>query len=130
MHNGTCWACGPQNGRGLKLTVVCDEKASESAASFFVDRCYAGNEGVAHGGVICSIFDSVMTHAAMARSGGRVFTAKLDVRFKKKIAVGDTITVRCRFEKMRFGFMVVTGEIRNGENKIAAKADALFAAQD
>ena len=129
MHNKTCWACGPENIHGLKLEVKCDKNTGESGTSFFVDGRYAGNDGIAHGGVICSIFDSVMTHAAMALSERRVFTAKLEVKFKKKITVGETITVRCRFEKKHFGFLVIKGEIKNGENKVAAKADAYFAEQ-
>lgn len=129
MHNKTCWACGPDNSAGLRLDIKRDELSRKSFASFLIDGRYEGNDGIAHGGLLCSIFDSVMTNAAMACCDKRVFTAKLEVKFKKKIKIGERIKVSCWFEKKYFGFLIMKGEIVNGENKVAAKASALFSQQ-
>ncbi len=129
MHNKVCWACGPDNENGLRLKIERDEKIQESRALFLINSRYEGNGGVAHGGIICSVFDSVMTNEALSRFKCPVFTAKLEVMFKKKILINDIISIRCWFEKKYFGFLVMKGEIKNKENKIAAKAKALFSQQ-
>ncbi|HPG56371.1 MAG TPA: hotdog fold domain-containing protein [Candidatus Wallbacteria bacterium] len=126
MHNKTCWACGPDNEAGLKIKVDCDPVSHVSEASFYVEERYAGNAGVAHGGVICSIFDSLMTHSAMAYSRKKVFTASLEVKFKKKIPAGETIKITCWYEKKRFGFLVMKGRITDHKNKVMASANAMF----
>lgn len=124
-----CWACGAGNKSGLGLDVKVNEDGY-AEAFFKAENFHEGHPGIMHGGLICSILDSVMTHAAFVSSKRQALTARLDVRFKRPAQTGDTFHIICRHESYHYGFLKLSGKIINGDKKIVATATGLFSVKN
>jgi acyl-coenzyme A thioesterase PaaI-like protein len=85
-HN--CFACGPLNAHGLQLDLHLEP--SRSWTEFELDRRFEGWEGIAHGGILCTILDEVMAWALVAEDNWGV-TARMAVSFRKPVPVGTRI---------------------------------------
>jgi acyl-coenzyme A thioesterase PaaI-like protein len=85
-HN--CFACGSLNADGLRLDLHLEP--SRSWTEFELDRRFEGWEGIAHGGILCTVLDEVMAWALVAEDDWGV-TARMAVSFKKPVAVGTSI---------------------------------------
>jgi uncharacterized protein (TIGR00369 family) len=93
-----CFVCGQDNPIGLKLSFEIDEAARTIKTVFIPRKAHQGFEGVVHGGIISSILDEAMANLAFAL-GYNAVTAKLTVRFKRPLTVGERVTVTGRLVK-------------------------------
>jgi uncharacterized protein (TIGR00369 family) len=82
-HN--CFACGTLNEHGLGLQIHVEPGRSWTELEF-ASR-FEGWEGIAHGGILCTILDEVMAWALVANDNWGV-TARMSVDFKKPVSVG------------------------------------------
>jgi acyl-coenzyme A thioesterase PaaI-like protein len=82
-HN--CFACGTLNGNGLGLLIHIEPR--RSWAELELDRHFEGWEGIAHGGIVCTILDEVMAWALVGEDNWGV-TARISVDFKKPVPLG------------------------------------------
>jgi acyl-coenzyme A thioesterase PaaI-like protein len=83
-----CFACGALNEHGIHLDLHVDG-----------DRCWAelalpdrfqGWDGIAHGGIICTILDEVMAWS-LAATDSWGLTARMSVDFKRPVRLGVPI---------------------------------------
>jgi len=82
-HN--CFACGTLNAHGLQLTLHLEEARSWTALT--LDSRFEGWQGIAHGGIVCTILDEVMAWALVAEDNWGV-TARMQVDFRKPVPIG------------------------------------------
>ena len=80
-----CFACGELNDRGLRLSLHANEAGCWTELT--LDAAFQGWEGVAHGGILCTILDEVMAWSVIGRDTWGV-TARLTVDFKRPVPVG------------------------------------------
>jgi uncharacterized protein (TIGR00369 family) len=85
-HN--CFACGTLNAGGLGLTMHIEPGRSWTETT--LDRRFEGWEGMAHGGILCTILDEVMAWALVGADNWGV-TARMSVEFRKPILIGRAI---------------------------------------
>lgn len=83
-----CFACGELNEHGLHLIHHTAPEASWIETTL-ADR-FQGWDGVAHGGIVCTLLDEVMAWAVIGRGTWGV-TARLNVTFRRPIPVGRAI---------------------------------------
>ena len=122
-NNPFCFACGPDNEWGLKLKFKnIDGKA---VAEFTPDPHYQGYRDIVHGGIITTILDESMVYAAIFR-GEYVFTAKIEVRFKKPMPVGEKYTVEAEVLKIRRNLVDARAKILDKDGKIVAEGKGVF----
>ena len=86
-----CFVCGTRNPDGLRIRFEYPE-AGLCRAVYTPPRKYQGWHGILHGGIISTLLDEAMAHAAggadrSVRGGGAV-TAEMTVRFKKPVPIG------------------------------------------
>jgi acyl-coenzyme A thioesterase PaaI-like protein len=75
-----CFACGTLNQHGLGLMLhVAPERAW---AEFELDRRFEGWEGIAHGGILCTVLDEVMAWS-LAGADNWGLTARMSVSFRR-----------------------------------------------
>ncbi len=118
-----CFACGPQNPIGLKLQI---QKTEEGAETLFVPRQeYQGFHGILHGGITATLLDEVMVWAAFLH-GYPVATAKLEITFRRPIAVETPVTVRARILEVR-DRQIQAEAIAEQNGKRVAQARAILA---
>jgi acyl-coenzyme A thioesterase PaaI-like protein len=61
----SCFACGPDNSRGLRLQFEIDEDG-EAIAEWIPDPDLEGFEGIVHGGIISTVLDEAMSKVVVA----------------------------------------------------------------
>ena len=85
-HN--CFACGTLNAGGLGL--VLHVERGRSWTELTLDPVFQGWDGIAHGGILCTILDEVMAWAVVGEDNWGV-TARLSVDFRKPVPLGTTL---------------------------------------
>lgn len=88
--NSACFVCGEENPHGLHLAFQAD---GDRASTVWTPRIgWESFQGIIHGGVISSVLDEAMAKAIIS-GGHEAFTADLRIRFRKKVCVGDVVSV-------------------------------------
>lgn len=87
---------------------------------------HAGYQGQLHGGVLSALFDECLGWAAAMDRRSYFVTGELVVRFKRPVAIGDTIELVARAGEARGPYARATGEARNASGDLLATALGLF----
>lgn len=69
LERNTCFGCGHENLRGLRIEIVKDEGGGRLLGSFKPTEEMAGFPGVIHGGAIFTALDCLATWVAMTAGG-------------------------------------------------------------
>jgi acyl-coenzyme A thioesterase PaaI-like protein len=96
--NGLCFACGPDNPIGLKLDFHFE--GEDYVTTFEVKPEYQGWRDLAHGGLLATVLDEVMTRIMWAK-GCNTVTGRLEVRYRHPAPVGSVLEVRGRITRHR-----------------------------
>ena len=89
---------------------------------------FEGWEGIAHGGILCTILDEVMAWSLVGADNWGV-TARLSVDFKRPVPVGRTIRAEGWVTEMRRRLVTTAGSIVDvADGTLLASADALYVA--
>jgi len=123
-----CFACGTLNEHGLHLDlhVEGDRCTTELALP---DR-FQGWDGIAHGGIICTILDEVMAWS-LASTDNWGLTARMTVDFKRPVRLGVPIRAEGWMTASRRRLMDTAArlvDVASGE--VLATAEALYVAAD
>jgi uncharacterized protein (TIGR00369 family) len=113
-----CFACGQQNENGLRLQPAASE--GRAVLHWTPPPHYQGYAGVLHGGVIATLLDEVMAHAALSLVG-RAPTAELSLQFLKPVMTERELEIRAEVRERRRRILVVGAElIQDGELRARA----------
>jgi acyl-coenzyme A thioesterase PaaI-like protein len=88
----SCFACGPDNERGLRLRFEKNE-TGEMLAEWIPESSTEGFDGIVHGGIVSTVLDEAMAKAVVAAKV-EALTAELRVRFRRHVASGSSVRVR------------------------------------
>jgi acyl-coenzyme A thioesterase PaaI-like protein len=83
-----CFACGTLNEQGMGL--VLHVEPGRAWTELTLERRFEGWDGIAHGGILCTILDEVMAWSLVGEDNWGL-TARLNVEFKKPVEVGTLI---------------------------------------
>jgi uncharacterized protein (TIGR00369 family) len=123
-HN--CFACGTLNTHGMQLEIHLEE--GRSWTELQLERRFEGWEGIAHGGILCTILDEVMAWSLVGADNWGV-TARLAVDFKRPVPVGRTIRAEGWVTELRRRLVTTAGSIVDvADGSLLATADALYVA--
>jgi acyl-coenzyme A thioesterase PaaI-like protein len=91
-----CFACGKNNQSGLKLTFSFSQ--GKTISEFNLTRNFQGYKEIIHGGIVSTILDEAMIHAAMAEGFSPV-TAEMHVRFRKPLRANQYAIVEAQLTR-------------------------------
>jgi len=117
-----CFVCGERNPIGLKLKF--EWQGEEYLTHFKVRPEHAGWAGVLHGGLLATVLDEVMARL-LREKGHQAITAKLEVRFRKPVQVGESLTVAGRIARASGRGIETCAEARAGDGALVATASAI-----
>ncbi len=120
-HN--CFACGTLNAHGLHLALHAGD--DRCWTDLTLDNRFEGWEGIAHGGIVCTILDEVMAWALVDHDLWGV-TARMSVEFKKPVPIGSPIHGEGRVLEVRRRIVRAEGVITDVEGQVLARAEAIF----
>lgn len=122
-HN--CFACGSLNTHGLHLVLHAGD-----------DRCwieitlpdrFQGWDGIAHGGIICTLLDEVMAWALVEHDLWGV-TARMQVDFRKPVPIGVPIRGEGRVTGVRRRIVEAEAALYDADGTVLAQATGTFMA--
>ena len=121
-----CFVCGVENPVGLHLAFYAQPDGEVTCDVTLPER-YQGYPGVVHGGIVASMLDEIAGRAAMQGDVTRfMMTAKLEVRYRKPVPIGQPLRLIGRLSRRRGRLTDVQGEIRLSDGSVAAEAQALL----
>jgi acyl-coenzyme A thioesterase PaaI-like protein len=89
-----CFVCGLENPVGLRLKIY-ETGPGEIETSFTPPEHFQGYPGVLHGGIVATMIDEISGRAMMGDPSQPrfMFTAKIDVKYRKNVPIGRTLRV-------------------------------------
>lgn len=121
-HN--CFVCGKDNPVGLKV-IFTDKGNGEVEGSFTPSIYHEGFPGFLHGGLATTLMDETMARAVNTL-GVHGMTARLEVRFREKIPVGEEMKVMAKVLQHKKTIVDIEAKVILKDGKIAAEATGRF----
>jgi len=125
-----CFVCGVENPCGLRIRFF-NDGYQRVVARVTLGEQYQSYPGMAHGGILATILDETMGRALLADEdedaveGARfMFTAKMEMRYRRPVPLNEELTVRGRVEQDRGRIAQVSGEIALADGTVAVEASA------
>lgn len=121
-----CFVCGVENLNGLHLKFY-EENPGEVTVEYTVPEQFQGYPGVVHGGIVAAMLDEVAGRAHMGGDPPRfMFTARLDVRYRRNVPVNQPLRIIGRAVKSRGRTAIALSQIFGPDGELLAEAEALL----
>ena len=122
-HN--CFACSPRNSAGLQMSFFTDEEAVFSRVTIPQHLC--GWSNVAHGGVISTILDEVMSWTAMYLLKRVSLTQTMTVEFIKPVLISTVMEAEGRVVQLKGRRdALMKGVLTDADGKVCATSTGTF----
>lgn len=122
-----CFACGQQNENGLRLQPAAGE--GRAVVHWTPPPHYQGYAGVLHGGVIATLLDEAMAHAALSLVSGAA-TAALSLQFHKPVMTGLELEIHAQVREQTRRMLIVGADLmQDGELKARGEGKFLVMAR-
>lgn len=119
--NQWCFACGPQNPFGLKLSF--SEENDIYISHFTGLPQHQGYDGIMHGGIVSTLLDEIMARYLYTK-GLKAVTARLEIRFNKPTPIGVPLLLQGRITKDRGRIYEMEGTIELPDGTVTAQGTA------
>ena len=104
-----CFGCGRDNPIGLKLDMKLD---GDRCVAYFTPKAEHESYGDRmHGGLTSTLLDEVMGDYVFRKAGKPAYTARLEIRFRSAIRIGETVKVEGWPEVHRGRLFIMKGKI-------------------
>lgn len=121
-----CFACGSLNTHGLQLVLHADD--DQCWTELTLARRFEGWEGIAHGGILCTILDEVMAWALINHDTWGL-TARMGVDFRRPVPVGVPLRAEGRVVESRRRIFRTEGRILDpASGAVLASAEGTYVA--
>jgi len=118
-----CFACGPRNEIGLKLTFR--REGDRILADYRPREDFQGFPGVLHGGILATMLDETMSRTGAMRREW-LMTGKLDIRFRRPAPVDQPMRVWGEIVRERQGAVDAVGAVELMDGTVVAEARGMF----
>jgi acyl-coenzyme A thioesterase PaaI-like protein len=128
-NSSHCFVCGVDNEYGLSMKFY-ETSSDEVIAEYTVPERYQGYPGVVHGGIVAAMLDEVVGRTAMIEDHNRFWvTAKMEIRYRNTVPIGEPLRLIGRLEKKRGRLTVASAELRLPDDSVGADVKAVLADQ-
>ena len=120
-----CFACGTANpiGLNLKFFSLGDSVCSEIT----LGKYHEGWQNLAHGGIISTLLDEVMSWAIMYSKKNFVVTRKMDIKYVRNVSIGIPLTVTGKLvDDSKPPKVKAKSEIRDNEGRLFVRGSGEF----
>lgn len=120
-----CFGCGTENPIGLNLYFYAS--GDSVCADFTPGKNYEGWENMAHGGILFTLLDEVMSWTIIYFKRVFFVTRKMEIKYVKPVMVGTPLTVRGSImDASKSHMLKVKGEVLDEAGKIHARGIGEF----
>lgn len=124
VDDGRCFACGDENPIGLHLKFETVGEGQVRARTL-LSTDMQGWRGFAHGGIVMTLIDEVMAHAAGA-AGQRGVSASMNIRFRRPVPLGVPIELRARVISRKMRVYNLEAGVYDADGAILAQGTGTF----
>ncbi len=137
-NSHSCFVCGLSNPYGLQLRFYTTGEG-EVTADYTVPEHFQGYPGVVHGGIAAAMLDEAAGRSLMGSgstpdnagapdgTGPRfMYTARLDIRYRKNVPVGQPLRLVGRATKSKQRTAAAVSQILDTQGNVLAEADVLL----
>ncbi|HEU5322016.1 MAG TPA: hotdog fold domain-containing protein, partial [Methylomirabilota bacterium] len=103
-----CFGCGEANPEGLHIQFQIEGR--RATGEFEARPVHQGYPGVAHGGIAAAAIDEAMGWAMYA-AGAWAMTARLEVKYRRPLPLGEPLEVTAEVLKDRGRWLEAEGEL-------------------
>lgn len=121
-HN--CFVCGERNPIGLMVKYT-DKGNGVIEGSFTPNENHEGFPGFLHGGLSSTLMDETMARSVNTL-GVHGMTARLEIRYRERIPLGEPVTIRSWIVKHRRSIVDLESQILLGDGTVAVESSARF----
>jgi uncharacterized protein (TIGR00369 family) len=120
-----CFACGTANPIGLDLHFY---RSNDTVCTdVTLGKYHEGWQNMAHGGIITTLLDEVMSWTIIFFKRVFFVTRKIEVKFSKPVPLGVPLTARGRLvDEQKSRKLEVTGELFDDQERILARSKGEF----
>ena len=125
-----CFICGVENPVGLKLRIY-EVEPGVIESAYTAPEHFQGYPGVLHGGIVATILDEISgrTHMGSADKPRFMFTAKIEVKYRRNVPIGKRLKIVGKAGRDRGRSAEAWAGIYDGEsNELLAEANTLLVA--
>jgi uncharacterized protein (TIGR00369 family) len=120
-----CFACGTANPIGLNMQFYREDDTV--CCEITLGRYHGGWENMAHGGVITTLLDEVMSWAILYFKRTFFVTRKIEVKYVRPVLIGTPLTARGRVMDASEAPRIMTkGEIRDDQGRLLVRSQGEF----
>ena len=120
-----CFACGTDNPIGLDLKFY--SLGDSICSDITLGKYHEGWQDLAHGGIISTLLDEVMSWAIMYSKKTFVVTRKMDIKYVRNVLIGIPLTVTGRFvADAKPPLVKAKAEIRDDEGRLLVRSNGEF----
>ncbi len=120
----SCFVCGRDNPIGFHLIFFADDHGCVHA-DYTPREEHQGYPGVMHGGLVTALLDELIGRTAIA-SDLWCMTAKLEVRFRKPVPIGEPLRLKGEIIKKSGRLLEGRGEMRLQDGTLVAEAQGVY----
>lgn len=122
-----CFVCGVENPAGLHLHFY-ERAPGEVTATYLVCEQHQGYPGIVHGGIVAAMLDEVAGRAHMGSTSNPrfMFTARLDVRYRKPVPVGKPLRLVGKAGSVKSRTATAQGFLYGPDGELLAEAEVLL----
>lgn len=118
-----CYGCGDRNPEGLHIDFQVDGR--RVTGRFTARKAHQGYPGVAHGGIAAAVLDEAMGWAMYA-AGAWAMTARMEVRYRKPLPLGEELIVAAEVLRERGRRLEAKAQVSTARGDVLAEAFGLF----
>jgi len=123
-----CFACGSLNTNGMGLVLHVEPRRCWTELT--LERRFEGWDGIAHGGILCTILDEVMAWSLVGEDNWGL-TARISVEFKKPVQIGLPIRAEGWITRSRRRLVDTSAHIVDPrDDRVLATATGVYVAAD
>lgn len=116
-HRASCFGCGSENPRGLRMRHARD--GDEIVSAFLATPAFTGAPGTLHGGALAAALDDAMGVAPLVLAEELALTRSLSVRFERPVLLGTALEIRSRIAAREGRRIEVAADTFAGEERLA-----------
>lgn len=122
-----CFVCGISNPIGLHLRFYVIDPG-EVEAEITLPEKYQGYPGIAHGGIVAAMLDEASGRAYMGDPAAPrfMYTARLEVRYRKNVPIGQPLRLVGRAGKSRARIATASARLLDQAGEVLAECEALL----
>ncbi|MBW2709347.1 MAG: PaaI family thioesterase [Deltaproteobacteria bacterium] len=120
-----CFACGTDNPIGLNMQFY--RLGDRVCSDITLERNHEGWEGMAHGGIISTLLDEVMSWTVLYFKRTFLVTRKMAIKYIKPVSLGVPLTVRGEIlDEPGHSKIEIQGEIVDAAGKLLVRSHGEF----